>query len=118
MRFRKGCSRTAGTPYDLWARTLMMRHIARLARANQLRFRAEAFGLFFPALPNGRPFWRMSPVGLVLLTRAFGRYRVWHARMLLVARGDAHDWWGAEWPAIDLEGELTRLSREEEMVAS
>jgi hypothetical protein len=96
----------------------MICHVARLARANQFRFRAETFGLFFPALPNSRPFWRLSPTGLIIFAKALSRYRVWHSRMLLLARGDAHDWWGARWPAIDMEGELKRLSRDEETVAA
>lgn len=76
-----------------------------------MRFRSETFGLFYPALPETRTWWRFSLQPGLLLLATFRRYRCWLSEMRTVATFGAHDWWGREWPGIDLEGELRYLER-------
>jgi len=91
----------------------MLSHLVSLVRSNQLRFRAETFGLYYPALPGRRHAWTVSPRGLLLLAQSLRTYPTWQARVSAIARGGAHEWWGRQWPGIDLEGELARLSRDD-----
>jgi hypothetical protein len=86
----------------------MVEHVWRLIRSGQARFRAETYGLYFPALPGSRPAWKVSPITLVMLARTLPRYARWHRRMEILAMRGGHDWWAMEWPGIDLEGKLAR----------
>lgn len=91
----------------------MIDHLLALYRAGQLRFRAETFGLYFPSLPGRRPWWRVAIGSLLFMIRASRSYAHWTDEMNTVARGGPHGWWGREWPAIDLEGELALFSKED-----
>jgi hypothetical protein len=88
----------------------MIRHVISLLRSGQLRFRAETFGLYHRGLPEQRPVWRLNAAGLLLLLNSARRYAAWRSSMAAVARHGPHEWWGRRFPAIDLEGELGRLS--------
>lgn len=92
----------------------MIRHLAALFRSGQARFRAETFGLYFPALPNRRRWWMVSPSVVRHMAHQLRGYARWHRTMASVARGGAHEWWGGQWPAIDFEGELRRRMREDQ----
>ena len=59
----------------------LVRHLYRVWRAGQLRFRLETFGVYYPALPYQAPWWRVSPRGVWLLTRRLLPYARWIAAM-------------------------------------
>lgn len=88
------------------------RHLLSVIRSGQIRFRAETFGLYYPALPENRPWWQISMSGLRELMRTGPAYVRWLGDMERIAAHGAHEWWGQRCPGIDLEGELTRLDRE------
>ena len=91
----------------------MLSHLISLLRAGQLRFRAETYGLYYPAEPDQRRWWQVAPSTVVELGRNLRRYRNWRRLMVYIAAGDAHEWWGRQWPAIDLDGELARSMQED-----
>jgi hypothetical protein len=71
----------------------LLRHLLRLWRAGQLRFRMETFGLYYPQRQYEAPFWRVSPRGLTLLLRRIGAYARWVEEMERIERGGARSWW-------------------------
>jgi hypothetical protein len=68
------------------------RHMWRLWRGGQLRFRLETFGLYFPALPYEAPWWRVSPRVLGLLAQRVWLYATWVEHMELIQERDAAKW--------------------------
>ncbi|GAC1645883.1 MAG: hypothetical protein NVS4B2_35250 [Chloroflexota bacterium] len=71
---------------------VLVRHVFRIWRAGQLRFRIETFGLYYPSLPYSSPWWRISHL---------------YARMLL-ARLTAYAHWVDEMEAIQRRGTVPR----------
>ncbi|MGH2447005.1 MAG: hypothetical protein ACRDFS_00125 [Chloroflexota bacterium] len=59
----------------------LIRHLYRLWRYHQLRFRLETFGLYYPSLPYDAPWWRISPPVLLLLIRQLPEYGRWLIQM-------------------------------------
>jgi hypothetical protein len=90
----------------------MLAHFLALLRSGQLRFRLETFGLYHPATPDTRPSWKVSPASVLLLLRSGREYAAWIRTTGFVREGGAHEWWGRQWPGIDVEGELARLYTE------
>jgi len=91
----------------------MLTHFLALVRSGQLRFRLETYGLYYPATPDKRPLWKVSPGALLLLLKSAPEYSRWLKMMGFVREGGAHEWWGRQWPGIDVNGELARLYPEE-----
>jgi hypothetical protein len=71
----------------------LARHVLSLKRAGQLRFRAETFGLYYPALQYAAPWWRVSPRTLVMLIRHAGPYLDWLGEMETISRKGGPGWW-------------------------
>lgn len=71
----------------------LIRHIVRLKRAGQLRFRAETFGLYYPAPQYAAPRWRVSPRSLVMLLRRAGAYGRWLREMEMISQNGGRSWW-------------------------
>jgi hypothetical protein len=72
---------------------VLFRHVRALHQTGQLRFRAETFGLYYPALPYRRPWWRLSPLEAVRFARRATDYAYWVVEMHhLKQEGDA-GWW-------------------------
>ncbi|HZT95307.1 MAG TPA: hypothetical protein VFB34_00560 [Chloroflexota bacterium] len=84
-----------------------LRHLYRLARSGQLRFRLETYGLYYPALPGHRHPLLPSPGALVMFLRSLAGYAQWWLDMDRIAVAGPHQWWGRRWPCMDVEGELT-----------
>ncbi len=68
----------------------------------------ETFGLYYPANPGARPFWRPSLRSLRLLIGTVPSYSAWRLELSRIGRRGPHEWWGRRWPGIDLEGAVTR----------
>ena len=90
----------------------MLRHVVSIVRSGQLRFRLETYGLYYPATPDSRPYWKVSPRALLLLLRSAREYSSWVKTTSFVRVGP-HEWWARQWPGVDVEGELSRQSAEE-----
>jgi hypothetical protein len=86
----------------------VIRHVRRLQASGQLRFRAETFGLYFPAFPDSRAWLLISPSPMKLLLGQARAYSTWRREMCWVVTSGPHEWWGRQWPAIDMEGEYAR----------
>lgn len=86
----------------------MVTHLATLFKAGQVRFRMEAYGLYYPSTPEKRPVWRAAPAAIPALLRSLPAYVTWVRQARQVQMGGAHEWWGRQWPGIDIEGELKR----------
>lgn len=71
----------------------LARHIALLVGTGQLRFRAETFGLYYPAPQYAAPWWRVSPTVLALLLRRTRSYARWLDEMEMIARSGGSAWW-------------------------
>ncbi len=74
-------------------------HVIRLQRSGQLRFRAETFGVYYPALPYARPWWRISPAPAIALLRQALNYGRWLVEMDDLRRHGAPGWWESRVPA-------------------
>jgi hypothetical protein len=72
---------------------VLARHVWRVWRAGQLRFRLETFGLYYPALPYARPWWRVSPRSVALLLRHGVTYARWVLAMEEVRRSGVEAAW-------------------------
>lgn len=87
----------------------LARHVVRLARAGQLRFRAETFGLYYPSPQYAAAWWRVSPRGLVMLARRAGAYARWLNEMETISRKGGASWWDATAAQDALRAAVTRL---------
>ncbi|MGI8824794.1 MAG: hypothetical protein ACR2JC_03960 [Chloroflexota bacterium] len=58
-----------------------VRHLLRLQRAGQLRFRLETFGVYYPALPYEAPWWCVSPRYAAMLVKGLPTYMRWVMEM-------------------------------------
>lgn len=89
----------------------LARHVVRLARAGQLRFRAETFGLYYPSPQYAAAWWRVSPRTLVMLARRGGKYGRWLGEMENIARMGGSSWWDAVAP----QGSLRAVTASDEV---
>lgn len=78
---------------DIRALIHLLRHLWRLKRAGQIRFRLETFGLYYPARPYESAAWRISPRVALLLLRSMRSYAHWLMEMDAVRRQGPHGWW-------------------------
>jgi hypothetical protein len=94
VRFRHSLATTAERGVRaLRDARLMVRHLRSLVREGQLRFRMETFGLYYPAPPYGRPWWKLSPGPVALLVRRARSYGEWVIAMEKI-RSEGHAaWW-------------------------
>jgi hypothetical protein len=72
---------------------ILTRHLYRVWRAGQLRFRLETFGVYYPALPYAAPWWKVSPRAIHLLLRQLGPYATWLVEMEDLRRYGPAPWW-------------------------
>jgi hypothetical protein len=72
---------------------VLARHVYRVWRAGQLRFRLETFGLYYPALPYQSPAWRFPIANAVLLLRQARVYAAWVIEMEAIRRDGPDGWW-------------------------
>lgn len=77
---------------------ILVRHLSRVIRAGQLRFRVETFGLYYPALPYQARWWQVSPRGLRLLLRQGPAYLRWVIKMEELRQNGPSTWWAAHRP--------------------
>lgn len=77
----------------LAAAVVVIRHLYRVIRNGQLRFRLETFGVYYPELPYRAPWWRVSPRGVWLLLRQAPAYAKWVVEMERLRHADGSAWW-------------------------
>lgn len=75
---------------NLW---IVVRHLLRVWRFGQIRFRLETFGLYYPAGQYERPVWKVSPLALLLLARRSPSYARWIIDMERLREGGSTSWW-------------------------
>jgi hypothetical protein len=72
---------------------VLIRHLLSLRGTGQLRFRSETFGLYYPALPYRRPWWHISPRGVLLLAEQARQYAAWVLEMDRLRDDPGAGWW-------------------------
>jgi hypothetical protein len=72
---------------------VLLRHMYRLWRGGQIRFRLETFGVYYPRLPYSAPWWKISPRVTLLLLRRLPAYARWVEEMEDITVGGAPVWW-------------------------
>ena len=68
---------------------VLLRHIVRVWRAGQLRFRLETFGLYYPTPPYSAHWWQMSPDYARMLLGRLVPYARWVAEQEAIQRRGA-----------------------------
>jgi hypothetical protein len=75
------------------AALILARHLYRVCRAGQLRFRLETFGLYYPALPYRSPVWWFPVRNALLLFRQARAYGAWVVEMEDIRKHGPDAWW-------------------------
>ena len=70
-----------------------IRHLWRVVRGGQLRFRLETFGVYYPELPYRSPWWRVSPQALQMMAARMWAYARWVEEMEQMRRKGGAIWW-------------------------
>lgn len=71
----------------------LTRHLVRVWRAGQLRFRLETFGLYYPHPPYASPWWRFNMRSAWLLLRQLPSYARWVEEMEQLQEKGPASWW-------------------------
>ena len=72
---------------------LVARHLVRVWKSGQTRFRLETFGLYYPALPYERRAWQLDLRVLLLFLRRAPAYTRWVIEMERLRHESPRSWW-------------------------
>lgn len=72
---------------------VLIRHLYRVWRAGQLRFRLETFGAYYPSTAYQRSPWQVSPSVIWLLMQRSASYSRWVVEMERIRREGPSGWW-------------------------